>query len=172
MSFLARNYTEYTVAWICALPIEAAAAAAILDVAYPAIAEPSGDHNVYTLGKISHHNIVIASLPSGVYGTISAATVATQIRATFPSIRFALMVGIGGGVPRALNDIPIGDIVVSKPAAGTNGVIQYDFGKTVASGEFQQVQKLNQPPQLLLQVTSRLQTEEIMKMDWTSAALS
>ncbi|KUL81419.1 hypothetical protein ZTR_09656 [Talaromyces verruculosus] len=163
MSPLPNNYTDYTVAWICALPIEAAAAAAILDQTHPATAQPSGDPNVYTLGEISHHNIVIASLPSGVYGTISAATVATQIRSTFPSIRFALMVGIGGGVPSPLHDIRIGDIVVSKPGGGTNGVIQYDFGKTVASGEFQQVQMLNQPPHLLLQVISRMQTEEILR---------
>jgi hypothetical protein len=54
------------------------------------------DDNAYTLGEISGHNIVVACLPSGVYGTISAATVAAHMRTTFPLIRFGLMVGIGG----------------------------------------------------------------------------
>ena len=59
----------------------------------------SNDQNTYILGKIRAHNIVIACLPSGVYGTTSAATVAIQMQSTFKLIRFGLMVGIGGGVP-------------------------------------------------------------------------
>ena len=74
------------------------------------------------------HNIVVACLPSGVYGTISAATVAAHMRATFPSIRFGLMVGIGGGVPTAKNDIRLGDVVVSKPTVLGSGVVHYDYG--------------------------------------------
>jgi undecaprenyl pyrophosphate phosphatase UppP len=74
----------------------------------------SQDDNAYTLGEIFGHNIVVACLPSGVYGTISATTIAAHLRTTFPSIRFGLMVGIGG-VPTAKNDIRLGDVVVSLP---------------------------------------------------------
>src|SRR6267378_3124260 len=130
-------HEDYTVAWICALPLEAAAAKAILDKTHLKLSQSPSDDNAYTLGEISGHNIVIACLPSGVYGTISAATVAANMRSTFPSIRFGLMVGIGGGVPSTDNDIRLGDVVVSKPDGVWGGVLQYDYGKTVASGAFQ-----------------------------------
>jgi hypothetical protein len=59
------------------------------------------------------------------------------MRSTFPAIRFGLMVGIGGGVPSKKIDIRLGDVVVSKPTAGTfGGVLQYDFGKTISRGRF------------------------------------
>lgn len=57
------------------------------------------DHNIYILGSVNGHNVVIANLPSGIYGTTSATTVLVQMLATFPSLRFGLLVGIGGGVP-------------------------------------------------------------------------
>lgn len=56
---------------------------------------------------------VLASLPIGVVGTLSAARVANQMLQTFEGIRFGLMVGIGGGVPTEGSDIRLGDIVVS-----------------------------------------------------------
>ena len=68
------------------------------------------DQNTYLLGRIHGHNIVIACLPSGVYGTISAATVASQMLSNFKSIRFGLMVGIGGDVPGKDADIRLGDV--------------------------------------------------------------
>ena len=65
-----------SVAWICALPLEAAAAKAILDKIHPQLSQLPSDDNAYTLGEISGHNIVIVCLPLGMYGTIAAATVA------------------------------------------------------------------------------------------------
>ena len=67
---------DYTVAWICALPLEMAAAKGMLDKIHTDLPKHLHDHNIYTLGRIGEHNIVIACLPSGVYGTTSAATVA------------------------------------------------------------------------------------------------
>jgi nucleoside phosphorylase len=116
----------------------------------------------YTLGDISGHNIVIACLPPGVYGTVSAATVVAHMRTTFPSLRFGLMVGIGGGVPSTNDDIRMGDVVVSKPTGASGGVVQYDYGKTIASGVFQQTGMMNQPPQVLLHAIARLQTDEML----------
>jgi hypothetical protein len=60
---------HYTVGWIAALPIERAAATALLDERHH---EPQGfsqnqsDMNSYTWGRIGEHNIGIASLPAGV----------------------------------------------------------------------------------------------------------
>lgn len=53
------------------------------------------------------------------------------------------MVGIGGGVPNTRNDIQLGDIVVSHPTGAMGGVIQYDYGKTIAGGIFQQTGIMN-----------------------------
>ena len=55
----------------------------------------ASDSNTYTFGRIGQHNVVIACLPQG--GTESAATVAANLLASFPSIRFGLLVGVGGG---------------------------------------------------------------------------
>src|SRR5690349_2688343 len=92
-------HNDYMVAWICALSLELAAAKAILDEVHPPLSQPASDHNVYTLGRIGSHNVVVACLPGGVYGTISATAVASHMVSTFRNIRFGLMVGIGGGVP-------------------------------------------------------------------------
>src|SRR5467141_1615170 len=162
MSAIPMTHEDYTVAWICALPLETAAAKAMLDKTHLQLPPSAADDNAYMLGEISGHNIVIACLPSGVYGTVSAATVAANTRTTFPSIRFGFMVGIGVEVPSTNNDIRLGDVVVSKPTGILGGVVQYDYGKTVASGVFQQTGMMNQPPQVLLNVIARLHADEIL----------
>ena len=147
----------YTVGWICALPIELAAAVAMLDERHNPLLQNPNDKNNYTLGRIGIHNVAIACLPSGVTGTTSAAIVANRISSSFPSIRFGLMVGVGGGAPNAKNDIRLGDVVVSKPARTSGGVIQYDFGKTVQKGQFVRTGSLNRPPDVLLNAVNTLQ---------------
>jgi nucleoside phosphorylase len=107
---------QYTVGWVCALPTEASAAQAMLDETYSALPSRNAhDSNVYSFGSVCNHKVVIALLPSGVYGTTSAATTGKEILLSFPNIRFGLLVGVGGGVPSEENDIRLGDVVVSKP---------------------------------------------------------
>ncbi|KAL2857293.1 hypothetical protein BJY01DRAFT_242364 [Aspergillus pseudoustus] len=151
---------DYTVAWICALPLEARAARTMLDKTHarpPRITDP----NAYDFGELNGHRIVIAYLPNGVYGTVSAAAVISRMCLTFPRLQFGLMVGIGGGVPSKGHDIRLGDVVVSKPGKGHPGVIQYDYGQAVQGGQFKQTGVLNQPPQALLTHISRLESEHI-----------
>lgn len=159
---------DFTFAWICALPLEAAAARAMLDRTHPL---PQGltDPNAYELGELNGHHIVLSYLPSGVYGTTSAAVVVSRMRRTFPRLQFGLMVGIGGGVPNQNNDIRLGDVVVSKPGVRHGGVIQYNYGKTVQGGKFEQTGVLNQPPQALL---TRLNQLEANQMTSRSGSLS
>lgn len=157
------RHEDYTVAWVCALPLEMAVAKAMLDETHPDLPTTARDNNNYILGRIHFHNVVIACLPSGVYGTNSAATVAAQMLTTFKSIRFGLMVGIGGGVPNnEVIDIRLGDVVVSRPTNAFGGVVQYDFGKTVREGRFEQASVLNKPPQVLLTAVSRLQADHML----------
>ncbi|RAK81997.1 5'-methylthioadenosine/S-adenosylhomocysteine nucleosidase family protein [Aspergillus fijiensis CBS 313.89] len=153
----ALHHHDYTIGWISALPLEMAAAAAMLDERHPDLPTKPTDDNTYILGRIHVHNVVIACLPSGVYGTTSAATIASQIRLTFPSIRIGLMVGIGGGVPGTPDDVRLGDVVVSKPTRDYGGIVQYDYGKSLAGGAFARQGVLNKPPPILLTAISRLQ---------------
>ncbi|KAE8141926.1 WD40-repeat-containing domain protein [Aspergillus pseudotamarii] len=161
MAKLSRH--DYTVGWICALPLESAAAWLMLEKIHPGLDIPQEDRNTYTLGNIGKHNVVIAYLPSGGYGTVPAATVAVQLRTTFPSLRFGLMVGIGGGVPSSGLDIRLGDIVVSLPKQDCGGVIQYDFGKSLSGGRFDRTGMLNRPPEILLTAISKLRSYDDLK---------
>ncbi|KAF2181041.1 putative kinesin light chain [Zopfia rhizophila CBS 207.26] len=147
---------DYTVGWICALPIELAAAQEMLDEEDESPTQDSADPGLYTLGHIGDHNVVLACLPAGHTGTQSAATVATRMASKFTSIRFGLMVGIGGGVPSAESDIRLGDVVISQPYLQHGGVVQYDFGKTGAGGHKTRTGWLNAPPAVLLNAVSKL----------------
>ncbi|KAF4763491.1 hypothetical protein HAV15_000099 [Penicillium sp. str.  len=141
---------KYTVGWICALGVEYVAAQEFLDEEHGRPTSlPENDTNDYTLGRISKHNVVIAVLPGGEYGTASAASVAKDMLTSFPNVRIGLMVGIGGGVPSQRHDIRLGDVVVSTPSDDTGGVIQYDFGKSIQGQAFRATRFLNQPPTIL-----------------------
>src|ERR1700760_1319383 len=110
---------DYTVGWICAIAVEYIAAQVFLDEKHerPSALSPN-DKNSYTLGRVDKHNVVIAVLPDGEYGTTSAACVAGYLLHSFPNVRIGLLVGIGGGAPNSKNDIRLGDIVVSSARDG------------------------------------------------------
>ncbi|KAH7228472.1 uncharacterized protein BKA55DRAFT_483902, partial [Fusarium redolens] len=151
------NPQDYTVGWICALTIESVAAQAFLDEEHEGPREVAqNDNNNYALGRIGSHNIVIAVLPDGEYGTAVAAAVARDMLGSFPNIRIGLLVGIGGGAPSPHHDIRLGDIVVSSRDGGKGGVFQYDFGKTIQNQSFQETQVLDQPPMVLRTAVSAL----------------
>lgn len=152
--------TKYTVGWICALPVEYIAAQELLDEEHekPNFVSPN-DSNDYTLGEMGEHNVVIAVLPDGEYGTASAANVATNMLNSFHNVKIGLMVGIGGGVPSERHDIRLGDIVVSAPRGGEGGVFQYDFGKSVQGQKFQHTRFLNQPPTMLRTAMTGIQAQ-------------
>jgi nucleoside phosphorylase len=156
------KHENYTVGWICALASEMAAAKAMLDQRHASLQVKEHDSNTYQLGSIGSHNVVIACLPLGVTGTTSAATVAAQMLASFSSIRFGLMVGVGGGIPSETVDIRLGDVVVSKPLKEFGGVIQYRFGKTAEGGRFIRTSTLNKPPQVLLTAVNKLQADHMV----------
>lgn len=155
----------YTVGWISALPLELAAATAMLDEEHAVPTDFSrlhSDQNIYTFGRMGEHNLVFASLPAGVYGTTSAAATAQQMLSSFPNIRIGLMVGIGAGIPKPEEyDIRLGDVVVSQPDGTSGGVVQYDLGKAKADGSFERKGMLNRPPLALLNALGKLQERHI-----------
>lgn len=164
---------EYTVGWVCALPVELAAAQEMLDEEHNDLERDPADNdeNLYVLGSIGGHNIAIVCLPAGRIGNNPAAVVATQLNATFKSIRFGLMVGIGGGVPNLEADIRLGDVVVSQPYGKFGGVVQYDFGKATPSG-FERTGSLNSPSHVLLSAVSRVQANEVLGRSQLSMYIS
>ncbi|KAK6537184.1 hypothetical protein TWF694_011381 [Orbilia ellipsospora] len=149
---LVPQHDRYTIAWICALSIEMAAALAMLDNVHETLATYTNNNNTYRLGSIRGHNIVIACLPNAQYGTNNAANVLTNLIRTFPCIRLGLMVGIGGGVP-SMADIRLGDVVV-----GTR-VMQYDLGKIGKNGEILRTAVPKTPHPLLNTVVSTLRAD-------------
>ncbi|KAJ5100637.1 hypothetical protein N7456_006689 [Penicillium angulare] len=153
----------FQIGWICALPIEAAAAAEILDEDFGILEEQdAADSNTYRLGRIGKHHIVIACLPE--YGNTSATSVAINMLRTFSkSLKMGLMVGVGGGIPSAAHDIRLGDIVISYPQNTCGGVIQYDMGKAVAGDEskLERTGSLNKPPRVLLTAVNTMRAAEL-----------
>ncbi|KAH7550903.1 hypothetical protein BM1_10276 [Bipolaris maydis] len=153
---------DYTVGWVCALPVELVAAQEMLDEEHLDLEHDTADsdENLYALGSIGGHNVAIVCLPAGRIGNNPAAAVATQMRATFKNMRFGLMVGIGGGVPSAGADVRLGDVVVSQPRDTFAGVVQYDIGKTTPSG-FKRTGSLNSPPHVLLSAVVKVRAKEL-----------
>jgi nucleoside phosphorylase len=159
---------EYVVGWICALPIEMAAAKGMMDEGHgdPQTPPPQADQNTYILGCIGKFKVVVACLPKDEIGSSSAAAVARDMLHTFPNIRVGLLVGIGAGIPDyesdEVRDIRLGDVVISSDKEN-GGVVLYDFGKRLADGSFKSMYALDRPPRSLRTAISRLEAEHQMR---------
>ena len=153
---------SYAVGIICALDVEKAAVDATLDEEHGRVEKTAGDDNVYTFGKIGAHNVVVACLPAGVMGKVSATAVAKDMMRSFP-IKVGLMVGICGGVWSERADVRLGDVVVSQPDGQHGGVVQWDFGKMERDGVFKRTGTLNKPPRPLLNAVQILKARHRRK---------
>ncbi|KAK4118134.1 hypothetical protein N657DRAFT_535568, partial [Parathielavia appendiculata] len=129
---------DFEIAVICALPIEADAVHALFNRHWdddgPPYDKAPGDPNAYSTGAIGRYNVVLAHMPG--MGKASAAAVAASCRASFPSIKLALIVGVCGVVPfrpgsSGTAETVLGDVIVS------DGVVQYDLGRRLP-GQFVQ----------------------------------
>ena len=87
--------------WICALPVEFAAAKGMLDEEHsnPQMPPSKADSNSYLLGSIGKFKVVVACLPLDQLGAASAAICAKEMLFTFPKICVGLLVGIGVDIP-------------------------------------------------------------------------
>jgi nucleoside phosphorylase len=85
------NPEDYTIGWICAIPLEFAAAQNLLDEEHEELEHVSPyDLNTYQLGKVGKHNVVIVVLPAGDHGLSSATSAARNMLHSFPNIRIGL----------------------------------------------------------------------------------
>jgi hypothetical protein len=131
----------------------------MLDEEYEALGHDANNNNIYTLGRVGEHNIIIPCLPAGKTGTNSAAAVAVKIKSVFPSIRFGLIVGIKGGVPNIEANIRLRNVVVNNPHKQRDRVVQYNLEKATPNG-FEQTGYINSPPRILLNAVSNIQANQ------------
>ncbi|KAI5370779.1 putative nucleoside phosphorylase domain-containing protein [Septoria linicola] len=153
-----RSVADYTVAWICALPVpEWQASQLLFDAEHENIPLPSTATYQYEFGEMNGHNVVMGCLPDTQIGKAAASSVATEMRGVFPNIRIGLLVGVGGGVPNEDHDVRLGDVVIGRPDKDrqNGGVIQYDYGKAMQDGTFKEMGSLNMPSDKLLAALGR-----------------
>jgi nucleoside phosphorylase len=146
---------QYTIGIVCALSVEQAAVVAMLDEEHGRVQKAASDENVYTFGRAGEHNVVVACLPAGMPGRVSATVAAQDMMRSFP-IKAGFMVGVSGGVWSESMDIRLGDVVVSKPDGKHGGVVQWDYGKMERDGTFWRIGTLNKPPRPLLNALQSL----------------
>ncbi|RFU28291.1 hypothetical protein B7463_g8021, partial [Scytalidium lignicola] len=122
-----RGRDAFEVAIICALSIEADAMITLFDDNWEReelYEKADGDTNSYTIGRVEQHYVVLVHMPH--MGKVSAASVAANLRSSFPRIRLGLLVGICGGVPfidGGKREIILEDIIISTQ------IVQTDFGR-------------------------------------------
>ncbi|KAL6232292.1 hypothetical protein BDW75DRAFT_232903 [Aspergillus navahoensis] len=127
-----KSRNDFTIAIICALPLEADAVEALFDDHYDRLGKyygkQRGDANAYINGRIGNHNVVLCYMPG--MGKRSAANVASSLQVSYTGIRLALVVGICGGAPSPpeYQEIFLGDVIIS------DSVIEYDFGRQFPGG--------------------------------------
>lgn len=123
---------DFDIALICALKIESDAVEALLDGCWSDedvhIQRANRDPNIYTIGWMSGHNVVLVYMPN--MGKIAAASTSIYLKGSFPGIKLALIVGVCGGVPNGSGDdeVLLGDIIIS------TGVEEFDFGSRYEDG--------------------------------------
>ncbi|KAF3099580.1 hypothetical protein TWF569_004720 [Orbilia oligospora] len=151
---------EITIAIFCALSCESVAVKYALDEEFQCRpkSHPNARKYIYSFGQIGSHKVLIAR-PNQM-GKVNAAGLSATISQQFPNIRFALMIGIGAGIPNK-RDIRLGDVAVSIPRENHPGVIEYDFGKLKKDG-FTLKGCLNKPPSILLSADGQLDDDERM----------
>ncbi|KAL4903897.1 hypothetical protein BDW74DRAFT_185952 [Aspergillus multicolor] len=151
---------HYKVGIVCALHRELLAVRVLFDKRHPNVKKIADeDPNHYVYGRMGEHNIIAVCLPHGVYGTNAAADVVSNMRRSFPSLQYCLLVGVGAGVPSIRNDIRLGDVVVSTPSGRYSGVLPYDMIKSLEAGASQLNGYLCPPPQILMCAISELESD-------------
>ncbi|KAF2658061.1 hypothetical protein K491DRAFT_690412 [Lophiostoma macrostomum CBS 122681] len=144
---------DYHVAWICAVAdLELLPARLMLDSEHPTPPyETHFDENTYVCGIINGHTVVIATCPPGETGNVNAGRLTGPMFKTFPNIRMTVLVGIGGGIPRAvtpdepLEDVHLGDVVVGWPGDGKPACVYHDRGRAKVDGSFEMVGTMQDP---------------------------
>ncbi|KAK6358041.1 hypothetical protein TWF730_007395 [Orbilia blumenaviensis] len=154
------RHDDYTVGLFVTLDTELEALKLLLDEGHEQLSSDEKDSNNYVLGRMGVHNVVIVS--PGLYAEAGDSSIAAQmvenLARAFKSVRFGLLVGVGGGAPTSPNledpskDIRLGDVVVADSNCMNclqGGVLQYDVARWRADGEFSITSRSKQLPAIL-----------------------
>ncbi|KAH7308385.1 hypothetical protein B0I35DRAFT_471069, partial [Stachybotrys elegans] len=145
MSFKKLQRTDYHVAWVAPVSdLEVLPSRLMLDEEHDAPDyDTAYDDNIYICGAMAGHNV------------------------TFSSIRMAVLVGIGGGIPRAqessdpTSNVHLGDVVVGWPGDGKPACMYYDSGRQHADA-FEMLGTINRPDRVLLNALGKLASDHDM----------
>ncbi|KFA81514.1 hypothetical protein S40288_09942 [Stachybotrys chartarum IBT 40288] len=165
-----RSCTDYHVAWICPVAdVELLPARLMLDEQHtPPPYDTHYDENTYTCGTVNGHAVVVATCPPGQAGNVNAGRLTGPMFKTFPNIRMAVLVGIGGGIPRPdvpkdpLDDIHLGDVVVGCTSDGKPACVYHDRGRSKVDGQFEMVGTMQDPDWRLTNALSMLASDHEM----------
>ncbi|KAF3916445.1 hypothetical protein ABW21_db0209022 [Orbilia brochopaga] len=137
------SHSDYTIGFICASE-EQAAVCPVLDHIHPSVRKHDVDNNTYALGSILEHNVVIAWSTKR---PAPGAGVAVEMLATFPAIRFVILIGTGKGNSPYVQP---GDVVVGTPYGGNPALFRLETSKD-GKGEWNGTKSsLKDPPNILL----------------------
>lgn len=121
------NPQDYTVGWICALPVELSAAAAFLDDIHPfPVDHNPRESNIYALGTVGIHNVVIAAAPVIEGDALPVDAVWRDMVHCFPNVRIALGLRVYGSAPNQKRDVRLGDVLVGSLRNGYCSLTQHD----------------------------------------------
>ncbi|KAF2494969.1 hypothetical protein BU16DRAFT_590237 [Lophium mytilinum] len=157
---------DYHVAWICPLAdVELLPARLMLDEEHTTPPYDSDyDENTYICGTIGSHNVVIVTCPPG-ETNVNAGRLSGPMFKTFPNIRMAVLVGIGGGIPPlkqsedSLENIHLGDVVVGWPDDGKPACVYHDRRRLKVNGDFEIMGTMQDPDWRLQNALSILDSD-------------
>ena len=141
--------------------MEQEAARLVFDEEYPQD-EVKYKNAFYPGGRIGQHKVVMGVQTKP--GLSQATLLAERMLAGFPNIKYFLLVGIAGGVPKygpagATSQIVLGDVVISSPRGNYGGVIQYDRGAWQGHGHLNYQGHTNGVPQDLMMAVNNFRSE-------------
>lgn len=169
--------TDYYVAWICPVAsLELLPSRLMLDEEHQSPSyDTQYDDNTYICGTLAGHNIVLATCPQGMTGNVNAGRLTGSLFKTFPNIKMAVLVGIGGGVPRPgppsdpVKDVHLGDVVIGWPGDGKPACVYFESGRTKVDGEFEILGMMDKPDRILLNALAVLASDhELGKTNFAS----
>lgn len=121
-----------TIAIICSLFLENLAVSRILENHHTVhMYNLNGDSNVYTIGDIGPHRVVVTKLSmlgDSRQATTSSGSITTRLLGNFQHIEHVIIFGVGGGVPHFTDPnqhIRLGDVVLSSTQNGAKPAYVY-----------------------------------------------
>ncbi|OJJ67288.1 hypothetical protein ASPBRDRAFT_135777, partial [Aspergillus brasiliensis CBS 101740] len=145
---------NYLIGWICIHPSEYYEAVKMFDEIHDSthLVRGRDDKNSYDIGRIGNHLVVMNCPASNINGQPHAGSIASDMRSTFPGIRFMLLVGTGGGAPSHKQDVRLGDVVLGAQ------VIPYQKREMTIDGH-EIISRIATPPAILHSAMTRLESK-------------